>query len=39
MTTPDLGVPTGVFGDTAHADLVGRLAREIYGQGQAAFAP
>ena len=39
MTTPDLGVPTGVFGDTAHADLVGRLAREIYGQGQAASAP
>jgi cysteine desulfurase/selenocysteine lyase len=28
-----------VFGDTAHADLVGRLAREIYGQGQAASAP
>lgn len=40
MTTPDApGLPTGVFGDTAHADLVGRLAREIYGQGQAASAP
>ncbi|MCC0806224.1 SufS family cysteine desulfurase [Methylobacterium sp. W2] len=42
MTTPNapsVGLPTGVFGDTAHADLVGRLAREIYGQGQAASAP
>jgi cysteine desulfurase / selenocysteine lyase len=45
MTTLDApGLPTGslatgVFGDTAHADLVGRLAREIYGQGQAASAP
>ncbi|SFG85210.1 cysteine desulfurase / selenocysteine lyase [Methylobacterium gossipiicola] len=28
-----------MFGDAAHADLVGRLAREIYGQGQAASAP
>ncbi|KQP00209.1 family 2A encapsulin nanocompartment cargo protein cysteine desulfurase [Methylobacterium sp. Leaf91] len=40
MTTPNApGLPTGLFGDTAHADLVGRLAREIYGQGQAASAP
>ncbi|WP_019905831.1 family 2A encapsulin nanocompartment cargo protein cysteine desulfurase [Methylobacterium sp. 77] len=40
MTTPSApGLPTGLFGDTAHADLVGRLAREIYGQGQAASAP
>ncbi|MFF8803327.1 MULTISPECIES: family 2A encapsulin nanocompartment cargo protein cysteine desulfurase [unclassified Methylobacterium] len=42
MTTPDapaLGLPTGSAGDRAHADLVGRLAREIYGQGQAASAP
>lgn len=42
MTTPDaaaLGLPTGSAGDLAHADLVGRLAREIYGQGQAASAP
>ncbi len=43
MTTPEAGfpsgLPTGVLGDTAHADLVGRLAREIYGQGQAASAP
>jgi len=47
MTTPDApsagfptgSLPTGVFGDAAHADLVGRLAREIYGQGQAASAP
>jgi len=42
MTTPDapsVGLPTGVFGDAAHADLVGHLAREIYGQGQAASAP
>ncbi|GJD29677.1 Cysteine desulfurase [Methylobacterium adhaesivum] len=42
MTTPDapsVGLPTGVFGDAAHFDLVGRLAREIYGQGQAASAP
>ncbi|MCE4223136.1 SufS family cysteine desulfurase [Methylobacterium sp. C25] len=38
MTTPEAGfaVPTGAPGDLAHADLVGRLAREIYGQGQAA---
>ena len=42
MTTPDapaLGLPTGSAGDWAHADLVGRLAREIYGQGQATSAP
>ena len=40
MTTPSApGLPTGVFGDAGHADLVGRLAREIYGQGQAASAP
>jgi len=42
MTTPNapsVGLPTGVFGDAAHSDLVGRLAREIYGQGQAASAP
>ncbi|WP_027171833.1 family 2A encapsulin nanocompartment cargo protein cysteine desulfurase [Methylobacterium sp. 10] len=40
MTTPNApGLPTGLFGDTAHADLVGRFAREIYGQGQAASAP
>ncbi|MFY9289521.1 MAG: family 2A encapsulin nanocompartment cargo protein cysteine desulfurase [Methylorubrum rhodinum] len=42
MTTPDtqaLGLPTGGAGDGAHADLVGRLAREIYGQGQASNAP
>jgi cysteine desulfurase/selenocysteine lyase len=42
MTTPDtpaLGLPTGGAGDGAHADLVGRLAREIYGQGQASSAP
>jgi cysteine desulfurase/selenocysteine lyase len=51
MTTPEAGVlgssgfglPMGAGGDSAgslaHADLVGRLAREIYGQGQAASAP
>ncbi len=46
MTTPDapaFGIPTGNAGDfappTPHADLVGRLAREIYGQGQAASQP
>lgn len=51
MTTPEAGVlgssgfglPTGAAGNSAgslaHADLVGRLAREIYGQGQAASAP
>ncbi|GJD40391.1 family 2A encapsulin nanocompartment cargo protein cysteine desulfurase [Methylobacterium bullatum] len=39
LNAPSVGLPTGVFGDTAHADLVGRLAREIYGQGQAASAP
>ncbi|UMY15958.1 SufS family cysteine desulfurase [Methylobacterium organophilum] len=42
MTTPEapaIGLPTGSAGDLAHADLVGRLAREIYGQGQAASAP
>lgn len=46
MTTsevPALGFPGGEAGDlaqsTLHADLVGRLAREIYGQGQAASQP
>lgn len=50
MTTPEapaLGIPTGLGlgtpGDLAqsslHADLVGRLAREIYGQGQAVSQP
>ncbi len=46
MTTPEvpsLGLPTGGAGEvpqsTLHADLVGRLAREIYGQGQAASQP
>lgn len=42
MTTPDgggVGLTSGAAGDLAHADLVGRLAREIYGQGQAASAP
>ncbi len=46
MTTPEvpaLGPPTAGAGDlaqhTLHADLVGRLAREIYGQGQAASQP
>ncbi|KQP94070.1 cysteine desulfurase [Methylobacterium sp. Leaf113] len=51
MTTPEAGVlgtssfglPTGAAGDSAgslaHADLIGRLAREIYGQGNAASAP
>ncbi|GEP12293.1 cysteine desulfurase [Methylobacterium gnaphalii] len=41
MTTPEAGfaVPAGALGDLAHADLVGRLAREIYGQGNAASAP
>ena len=47
MTTPEasllgasaIGIPTGAPGDLAHADLVGRLAREIYGQGHAASAP
>ncbi|WP_267356328.1 family 2A encapsulin nanocompartment cargo protein cysteine desulfurase [Methylobacterium sp. GC_Met_3] len=42
MTTPEvpaIGIPTGNVGDLAHADLVGRLAREIYGQGQAASQP
>ncbi|WP_430911187.1 family 2A encapsulin nanocompartment cargo protein cysteine desulfurase [Methylobacterium sp. sgz302541] len=42
MTTPEapaIGLPTGSAGDLAHADLVGHLAREIYGQGQAASAP
>lgn len=37
MTTPEapaLGLPGASPGDLAHADLVGRLAREIYGQGQ-----
>ncbi|GJE34295.1 family 2A encapsulin nanocompartment cargo protein cysteine desulfurase [Methylobacterium oxalidis] len=42
MTMPDasaFGLPTGSPGELAHADLVGRLAREIYGQGQAASQP
>jgi cysteine desulfurase/selenocysteine lyase len=51
MTTPEAGVlgtsafglPTSADGDSAgssaHADLVGRLAREIYGHGNAASAP
>ncbi|GBU19648.1 MULTISPECIES: family 2A encapsulin nanocompartment cargo protein cysteine desulfurase [Methylobacterium] len=46
MTTPEasaFGSPTGALGagpsELAHADLVGRLAREIYGQGQAASQP
>ncbi|OAH38636.1 family 2A encapsulin nanocompartment cargo protein cysteine desulfurase [Methylorubrum populi] len=51
MTTPEatslglsgIGIPTGSSpgnpGEFAHADLVGRLAREIYGQGQAASQP
>ncbi|AWN40023.1 family 2A encapsulin nanocompartment cargo protein cysteine desulfurase [Methylobacterium durans] len=34
-----MGLPTGSPGELAHADLVGRLAREIYGQGQAASQP
>lgn len=37
------GIPSGYPGELAqsslHADLVGRLAREIYGQGQAASQP
>lgn len=36
MGSSAFGLPTGAAGDTAHADLVGRLAREIYGQSQAA---
>ncbi|SEH78715.1 cysteine desulfurase / selenocysteine lyase [Methylobacterium sp. 275MFSha3.1] len=42
MTTPEavaLGLPGASPGELAHADLVGRLAREIYGQGQAASRP
>ncbi|KMO18126.1 family 2A encapsulin nanocompartment cargo protein cysteine desulfurase [Methylobacterium indicum] len=39
MTTPEVGFPSGTPAELAHADLVGRLAREIYGQGQAASAP
>ncbi len=42
MRSSAIGIPTGAPGDTAalaHADLVGRLAREIYGQGHAASAP
>lgn len=51
MTTPEatalgfpaIGIPSGNPGELAqgnlHADLVGRLAREIYGQGQAASQP
>ena len=36
MTTPEafpIGIPSGSAGERAHADLVGRLAREISGQG------
>ncbi|AWN55232.1 family 2A encapsulin nanocompartment cargo protein cysteine desulfurase [Methylobacterium sp. 17Sr1-1] len=33
------GFPSGTPAELAHADLVGRLAREIYGQGQALSAP
>ncbi len=36
---PVSGFPTGTTGELAHADLVGRLVREIYGQGQAASRP
>jgi cysteine desulfurase / selenocysteine lyase len=36
---PASGLPTGNAGELAHADLVRRLAREIYGQGQAAGQP
>lgn len=42
MTTPEApayGLPAATPGELAHADLVGRLAREIYGQGQAASQP
>ncbi|WP_336488532.1 family 2A encapsulin nanocompartment cargo protein cysteine desulfurase [Methylobacterium nigriterrae] len=42
MTTPDasaFGLPMGSPVELAHADLVGCLAREIYGQGQAASQP
>ncbi|MGH1590318.1 family 2A encapsulin nanocompartment cargo protein cysteine desulfurase [Methylobacterium phyllosphaerae] len=42
MTTPEaptLGLPGASPGELAHADLVGRLAREISGQGQAAGQP
>ncbi|WP_298953820.1 family 2A encapsulin nanocompartment cargo protein cysteine desulfurase [uncultured Methylobacterium sp.] len=39
MTTPEVGFPSGTPAELAHADLVGRLAREIYGQGQALSAP
>ncbi|KAA0123345.1 SufS family cysteine desulfurase [Methylobacterium sp. P1-11] len=42
MTTPEAfacGLPGASPGELAHADLVGRLAREIYGQGQAASQP
>ncbi|UHC19270.1 SufS family cysteine desulfurase [Methylobacterium currus] len=41
MTTPEApsGFPSGTPAELAHADLVGRLAREIGGQGQAASAP
>lgn len=42
MTTPEafaLGLPGASPGELAHADLVGRLAREIYRQGQAASQP
>jgi cysteine desulfurase/selenocysteine lyase len=42
MTTPEAGLITaspGIPTEAAHADLVARLANEIYGQGQAASAP
>ena len=37
--SPGVGIPSETPGEFAHADLVGRLAREIYGQGQAASQP
>ncbi|MFE1599033.1 SufS family cysteine desulfurase [Methylobacterium sp. ID0610] len=45
MTTPEAGFhqspvsPAALPGEAAHADLVARLAREIYGQGQALSRP
>lgn len=41
MTTPEAGFPQAAPGlpGAGHADLVARLANEIYGQGQAASAP
>ena len=45
MTTPEAGfhqspvTPASLPGEAAHADLVARLAREIYGQGQALSEP